>query len=280
MDRSMHTAVTLPGGMWRADRRVRDATFRPLTGHLEQQFAVLAGQPGTAARVSGVLAAALATLGGVAVTPSMTAALCVTDRQFLMVALACQLGSDQQWRHLACARCEARFDIGFKLSELPLSPAGSTYPWTEIEVSGQQLRLRVPTGEDEAAITGLDAEAARNAVAERCVVAVDNESRAMPASLQLDAAAVDAIDAALDAVTPQLGTTLSTACRECALPQRFEIDPYRLALPDAEELYREIHALALRYHWSESQCLRLPRERRRRYLALIEQSLGMTSEVA
>ena len=38
------------------------------------------------------------------------------------------------------------------------------------------------------------------------------------------------------------------------------------------ELYREVHLLALHYHWSESQILRLSRRKRSLYL-------GMLSEV-
>ena len=36
--------------------------------------------------------------------------------------------------------------------------------------------------------------------------------------------------------------------------------------------------LALHYHWSEADILRLPTPRRRRYLALLEKSLGREGE--
>ncbi len=43
-------------------------------------------------------------------------------------------------------------------------------------------------------------------------------------------------------------------------------------------LYREVHTLARYYHWSEVDILALSRERRRRYLALIDRALGPTRQ--
>lgn len=252
---------------------MRAAVFRELTGRLEQQLAASADQP-AAARVSEVLTAALATLGGEPVTRALVDALSVSDRQFLMLALALQFDAGSQWRQLRCTRCAALSDVGFELRELPLSVAGAGYPFTAVSSGGRCLRLRVPTGEDELAVAGLELQAARARLAARCVVAIDGEPHTAAAPLVLSAADVDAIDAALDAIAPQVATALSTACSQCAAPQQLQIDPYRTLPTDAGALYTEVHALALRYHWSEAQCLRLPRARRRLYLQLIDQSLG------
>jgi hypothetical protein len=258
----------------RDGRLVRAAVFRELTGRLEQRLAAPAAQP-AAMRVSEVLTAALASLGGEPVTRTLVDALSVSDRQFLMLALALQLDAGRQWRQLSCTRCESLSDIGFELSELPVSSAGAGYPFTEVSTGGRCLRLRVPSGEDEIAVAGLQPRHARALLAARCVVAIDAQPRPAATHPALSAADIDAIDAALDALAPQVATALSTACSQCGLPQQLEIDPYRLWCADAGALYAEVHALALRYHWSEAQCLRLPRERRRLYLQLIDQSLGV-----
>lgn len=253
---------------------VRAAEFRPLTGRMEQQIAAFASHSSISDRVSGILAVALEHIGNQAVTRDMAAGLSVADRQFLMLALALQMGSDQQWRHLTCAACGARFDIGFRLSEIPLTPGGENYPWAEEHISGRCLRLRAPTGEDEACVTDLGPDAALREIALRCVVAIDGEPPTSAALDQFSDSDIDRIDAALEEVAPQLGSTLSTACSECGAPHAFDIDPYAVVDTDAADLYREVHALALRYHWSEAQCLRLPRSRRRMYLDLINQSFG------
>jgi hypothetical protein len=41
-----------------------------------------------------------------------------------------------------------------------------------------------------------------------------------------------------------------------------------------EQLLREIHALALSYHWSEEAILEMPATRRQRYLELISGGVG------
>ncbi|MGH7392800.1 MAG: DUF6760 family protein [Candidatus Rokuibacteriota bacterium] len=47
-----------------------------------------------------------------------------------------------------------------------------------------------------------------------------------------------------------------------------------------ETLYRDVHALAWHYHWSEREILTLPREKRRRYLGLLAQALERPADRA
>jgi hypothetical protein len=261
----------LPGGALLGERLAREAQFRPFTGRLEEELAELGAQAGSRpARVSALLAAALAHVGGRKATRELVAALGTTDRQFLMLALALEHTEDEQWRHLDCPACGARFDIGFRLSALPVTPAAEGYPWTQLSVAGKRLRLRMPTGEDEERAAALERRSARRALALACVASVDGAVPAPAALEALGEAEVDAIDAALDAMAPQVSTTLVTACSECGAAHTLELEPYDLFLPPPADLYREVHALALRYHWSEDEILELPRERRRLYLELGE----------
>jgi hypothetical protein len=268
------TEVILPGGALvgkrLAPRLARDATFRPFTGLLEEELAQLLEAPAASrpARVSALLAAALAQIGNEPVTPQLVARLGSTDRQFLMLAFALEHGEDQQWRHVDCASCGKRFDVGFRLSSLPVTPAGEGYPWTRVALGGKSLRLRVPTGEDEERIAGLEPREARRALAFACVADIDGESPAPEVLEALDEAALEAIDAALDALVPQLPAALATTCNECGAPHSLALDPYEVAIPRPAQLYQEVHELALRYHWSEEEILQLPRARRRMYLDL------------
>jgi len=267
------TAVTLPGGLVRDGRLVRAAVFRELTGRLEQRLAAPADHP-PAVRVSELLVAALARIGSELPTRALIEELSVGDRQFLMLALALQFDAGPQWRQLRCVHCEALSDVGYELSELPMSSAGAGYPCSDVQVADQCLRVRVPNGADEIAIAGLDVRRARARLATRCVIAVDGVPRMPDEPLAISAEQIDAIDAALDDLMPQVATALSTTCTQCEAALQLDIDPYAAVSPRLGDLYAEVHALALRYHWSEAQCLRLPRERRRLYLQLIDQSLG------
>src|SRR5262249_29308605 len=266
------TAVTLPGGTLIGGKLVREAAFRPFTGRLEHELAELAEAPQLSrpARATALLAAALAEIGDEPATPERVLGLAFTDRQFLMLAFALEHCEDEQWRHLVCTCCGERFDVGFRLSALPLTPAGEGYPAVRIGVGPRELVLRVPTGADEERVAMLAAGRARPALARAGVVSIDGLPPVAAALERLDDADVEAIDAALDALSPQLSTTLATACTQCGAAQTLELDPYASALPQRVDLYREVHALALRYHWSEPDILELPRARRHLYLDLID----------
>lgn len=45
-----------------------------------------------------------------------------------------------------------------------------------------------------------------------------------------------------------------------------------------DTLYEELHLIAMRYHWNESDILRLTTSKRRRYLRLIESHAGAAEE--
>lgn len=271
------TAVTLPGGALIGSRLEREAAFRPLTGRIEAQLAELAfsglSRP---QQVSAMLAAALAHVGGRPASEALAAGLSVPDRQFLMLAFALECGNDEQWRHVTCTRCQARFDVGFRLSQLPVTPAGAGYPWAELSLAGRPARLRLPTGDDEAGFGAMPPGPARRALALRCVAEIDGVPPDTEILGSFGEREIDAIDEALDAIAPQVAATLSTVCTECGAAQTLELDVYQTFVFETQPLYREVHRLASHYHWSEAQILRLPRERRRLYLDLIDRSDGMS----
>lgn len=45
-----------------------------------------------------------------------------------------------------------------------------------------------------------------------------------------------------------------------------------------DRLYQEVHHLALHYHWSEAEILRLPRGKRQRYLGLLLRHVEQRSD--
>ncbi len=49
---------------------------------------------------------------------------------------------------------------------------------------------------------------------------------------------------------------------------------FRELAEHGDRLYREVHHLALHYHWSERDILALPHGKRRRYLALLADAAG------
>jgi hypothetical protein len=267
----------LPGGLWRHGECRRDYSFRPLSGEVELAIAQAAitalgakGRGSVPQRVTAVLSAALAELGGAAVQPEEVRALPVADRQFLMRQLAVQLGMEESWLAAACARCGVGYDFPVRHGELPFKAAGEGYPFATVETSLGTARFRVPDGGDQEAIAEIeDEEEARRMLARRCAVE--------PLAGELSDEDLDRVEQALEEVAPEVVTRAQVACPDCGRPGEVHLDPY-LCLGAADSgLFVEIHALASAYHWSEREILALPRDRRRLYLALVDQGRGMVS---
>jgi hypothetical protein len=85
---------------------------------------------------------------------------------------------------------------------------------------------------------------------------------------------IHGLDAALEEFDPLVAFSVRAGCTQCGVETSSPIDLEVLALRELEQmqarLLREIHRLASRYHWSESEVLGLSPERRARYLRLIE----------
>jgi hypothetical protein len=265
----------LPGGISGPDGIARDYSFVPATGNLELALADAAARGAPLPEgVSAVLAAALETLGGEPASRERVAKLAVGDRQFLMRCLAVYLGMDDIWLSADCAACRARFDLAVRLSTLPVKPAGPGYPYAAVETGRVRLRVRVPTGADQAAIRpDLDAGDSLGALLERCIV---DSSPTGLGFQDLSAQDIEAIDAALEAIAPEVGTTAEAVCPDCGYVNLVELDPYAcLWSRGGDDIYEQVHILAGYYHWSEEAILSLPPARRRRYLSLIESRRGV-----
>jgi len=260
--------MQLPGGVWRDGALCRDFAFRPLNGEVELAIAESGVAQNPPAGVTAVLAAALAEVGGERATPEVVRGLAVGDRQFLVRQLAARLDRDGVWLTSGCVSCGAVFDVYVQQSALPVKAATEGYPFTTVTTARGSHRLRVPNGADQEAIADLDGEEAMVELLRRC--AVDGSVPAEPSEEE-----IFAIDAALEAVAPEVGLGVLAVCPDCGTEQEVAVDPYLCLTQAGSELFAEIHTLASIYHWSEAQSLALPVHRRRLYLKLIDRSRGM-----
>jgi hypothetical protein len=259
----------LPGGLIRQGERLRDWSFAPLTGAVELAIAEAARGTGSLPqRVTAVLSAALGELGGDGVGPEAVRSLCVADRQYLMRQLAVVLGLEEDWLSASCTRCGSSFDVPIRYSDLPVKPAGEGFPFTQAATSAGPLRLRVPTGADQEMVARLEDPAeARRRLARRCLVE--------PVPARFTDEDLEAIEAALEEVAPELTTRAQVACVDCGKPHELFLDPYVCLSRASEEIFTDIHALASAYHWSEREILSLPRDRRHLYMTLLDRARGI-----
>jgi hypothetical protein len=261
----------MPGGLWRHDECRRDWSFRTLTGEVELSILEAGRDRKTIPqRVTAVLAAALAELGGAAAQPETVRALSVADRQYLMRRLAVEIGMEESWIAVTCPGCGAAFELPVRHGELPVKPAGEGYPFATVETGFGPVRFRVPDGADQEAVAGIqDPREARRALASRCA-----EGRLAG---ELSDEDLDRAESALEAVAPEVVTRAQAACPDCGQPAEVHLDPYVCLGAADGGLFLDIHTLASVYHWSEREILAMPRERRRLYLSLVDRSRGMVS---
>jgi hypothetical protein len=257
--------MQLPGGLWEADVCHREVSFREPTGAMQLQVALCGAISDPTERVTAILTAAVVTLGGTASTCERLAALCVDDRRWLMLQLAALLGPTPIWLTGNCRRCDAAFDLPFEPASVPVKPAGDGYPFALADTKAGRLRLRVPTGADQQAVTGLSDEDALDALIERCCAAGGSRPER-----RLSASDVRRVSDAIEHVSPQVALTISTACPTCGAPADLPIDPYAFAVVDERAILDDVHALARGYGWSEAEILNLAIARRAEYIWRVE----------
>jgi len=137
----------------------------------------------------------------------------------------------------------------------------------EWDGGGRMMHLRRPTGCDQRtwqSTVFANADEAQNEILRSLVLEVDGQGAAWS----------QALDAELAAFDPLVAFTVRVACPECGCENEFAVALEELALREFEkiqtQLLRDVHRLATRYHWNESEVFDVTPERRARYLGLIE----------
>lgn len=265
----MHAAVAavLPRGLWVGGTRRRDAGLRPLTGADEEFLCGAAAGLAPAERVTALLARCLESLGPhTPPEPEAIRALAVGDREALLLQLRRITLGDRMDVLLTCPQCGELMDFELQVGDLLVAPYADAPEVHAADVGERRVRFRPVTGADqEAAACGAaeDLDGAVRLVLERCL-----QPPAEPSPLLLEA-----LPALLAGADPQADIVLDVGCEACGerTTVRFDTAAFlerELAQHEAD-LYREVHALASHYHWSEAELLALPPGKRRRYLELV-----------
>ncbi len=268
-------ALRLPGGL--GVERKRSYRFKPVTGALELVLSESRiNEDPLPIRVTDILAAAVSHIGDTEAEKEDIESLCIEDRQFLMRRLSIRMGMDHIWLSHDCRHCRNRFDIEIFQSELPIAPAKEGFPETEVSTRFGRCRFRAVNGNDQARLLDVENEAqARQRLSSLCLISVENETiETVPEFGPEDC---EMIEQALEELAPKITTDVVTHCPECHTENIVLIDPYLYLEKGEENIFDEIHQLAIHYHWAETEILALPRERRKRYLRLIDRSRGVTS---
>ncbi|HEY5960696.1 MAG TPA: hypothetical protein VIV60_29280, partial [Polyangiaceae bacterium] len=202
------------------------------------------------------------------------------DRDRIVARLHTHCFGDQVEGLVTCDRCGQPFEMRFSLAEEVLEPLAkqrASVPQAESREHGiyrlpDGQRFRLPTVGDERELEGLPSERIAAGFTRRCLVS-DDDSMKNPS----EAIAVE-LDQSMSALCPVLDLEVPVSCPDCHATQqvRFDIVSYFISCLARERpiLLREVHSLAVTYHWSWDEIVKLPRSLRRSHVELIEVDRG------
>lgn len=284
MNASTSVPVSLPGGSWQAGSSNREATLRPLNGEDESFLLETVADLLPTEQTTTVLTRCLTSLGWEQpVTAPAVRALTVGDREALLLHLRRITFGDRMPCLLTCPRpdCGERMDLDLNASDLLSPPYPDVQEHHESEFAAgavrYRLRFRLPTGGDQEAaarVARVDPRRGADLLLRRCVEQVlTGDAETLPAE-GLPPAVVRQVEARMIELDPQAETLLDSSCPACGHHFSAVFDTAAYLFQELagriDHLYREVHVLALHYHWSEADILGMTARKRRRYLDLLQ----------
>jgi hypothetical protein len=287
-----HLTCLLPGGyVDEAGVLHREVELTPLSGH-EEELLAERKLPDGAALVTIILSRCVRRLGNISpVSAGLARHLLVADRQYLLLRLRAITFGDQVQATARCAwaDCGKKVDIEFSLQDIPIKQSQTQGPLYSLQLSPEaackdeagtayrEVTFRLPNGEDQEVVSSLmadDAERAFTVLLGRCIQSIGPWNPPGKALLRrLSPLAQQEIERQIEAAAPQVELTMEAQCPECAHGFVVAFDPQELLFGELRTshdlLYREVHYLAYHYHWSEREIMAMPRDKRRRYIAVL-----------
>jgi hypothetical protein len=201
------------------------------------------------------------------------AALTVNERDARLLAFRERVFGTRLNAYAECPVC--REALEFALTTGELKPCHHEVPSDDLlrlEEAGIEVRFRLPTSADLAAIEGCaDLAAARGALLERCVSAVHSGGTPLTAR-ELSEGLIERIAEQMAERAPEADVQIELACPACGhrWSAAFDIAAFLWAEIRARSgrLLREVAALARAYGWSEREILQMSALRRHCYLEL------------
>jgi hypothetical protein len=200
------------------------------------------------------------------------------ERDRLVAGLHARHFGDRIESVVWCNGCTKAFAVDFSLAALIASLSEETEGEraTGPDEAGvyslsDGRRFRLPSCDDERAITGVAPSQAAAELLGRCLIKGNGDDEAW-------------VHAAMSKVGPVLDLELPTRCVLCGTEQsvHFDIVSFFHAMLARERslLLREVHRIATAYHWGYQEILRLPRSQRRAFVTLLEAERGRVRAVS
>ena len=277
--------VMLPNGYWHQGTCYREVQVRAVAECDEALGEALSALAHPIERATLLLSRCVTRLGELERTESAEVrALSMGDREALLLHVRRLTFGERMTCVLRCVACGEPMDLELQISDL-LVPV-TTIPKQRYQEffccddARFRVNFRIPTGADvEAAICSGNCvpDKAAPELLVRCVESVEREDghEKYTAALAEDwpPALVEQISGRLAEADAQAEIGLQLTCPVCRheFPSFFDVTNYLLRELETRErqLYQDVHQLALAYHWSESEILKMSPRKRKLYLDMI-----------
>lgn len=189
----------------------------------------------------------------------------VTDRDFLLSGIYKYTFGSRIDSSVNCISCHALYDLNFSLDDFVTHIRERTNKDVTIDREGyycgeNNIRFRLPNGEDELGTLGLPPEDAAQYILKRCLASNPDAS-------------TEKIIEEMEASGPLLANDFKVQCPECGMEQKihFDIQSYLLTAlkNERKKINIEVHNIATTYGWSHQEILNLSRSERQIYSGLI-----------
>lgn len=210
----------------------------------------------------------LLTLAEPDLPPDQVAALSVGQRNTRLLTLREQMLGPTLTGYAECTQCGEKLEFGVEISALRLPEPQQ--PEFDLAVQGFDLRCRLPTSRDLAALVGYDdIDAARQLLIHRCVVqAYCNGERIEESALPQDL--IPDLASAVTSHDPQAEMHFALECPACGRQWSALFDIVTFFWTELGDRVRrllyDVHLLAQGYGWHEADILSMSATRRQMYL--------------
>jgi hypothetical protein len=269
----------IPNGFPVGDLWVREAEVRSLNGFDEQLLA--ACRDSSVSFKISMLLERVVTFGKLTLKLDIRESvrkMTVGDRIALLLHLRKAAFGDKMPSVLTCPACESPMSLDLSVTSLLQPVTTNPQKSYRLKVGKFSLRIRPLTGADMEALSS--AEGAENPIDDLLRLCIVSSKPELPQ--KLSPAFSSAVGSKLEQIDPQADTVLNLSCPTCGTTFQapLNIEKYFLEEVAARQgqLDREVHWLALNYHWSEKDILALPVAKRKRYIDLINESLAGEGE--
>ena len=187
-------------------------TFRPLAGTTELAIADAASGGGTRPeRVTALIAAVYETIGEDEATPALARRLAAGSREWLLQRAALRFTPEVDWFVAPCSTCGEPYDVSLSITGAARQEAHGGFPVAEVETSLGLRRFEAPNGGHEERLARQDGGDPRRTFAAVCGLNEEAESEA----LRFTERDLDAIDEALESISPDVADSTVSVCPNC-----------------------------------------------------------------